>query len=135
VKNGTVECHLLWRDAVAPQQIQYVFSVKKREHFIGTFVSDTLPPVRIDVIHHKCDVVLRIQSKIFAFGNEHPDKLMVSLRGTFLIWGAGITVIDPGTSYTFLIEFNRLRIGKLTSVVGKANAENTGKQIMPENPI
>ena len=135
MKNGTVECHLLWRDAVAPQQIQYVFSVKKREHFIGTFVSDTLPPVRIDVIHHKCDVVLRIQSKIFAFGNEHPDILMVPLRGTFLVWGAGIAVKDAGPSHARPVEFDRFRVGELTSVVRKAYPENAGKPIVTKSPV
>jgi len=120
---------------VAPQQVQCFFAIKEREHFVGAFVPDTLPAVGIDVIHHKFDVVLGIPGKIGAFGDKHADEFMVAFRGPLLVWRAGVTIENAGAPHAVLVEFDRSRVGELASVVREANAENTGKQIMPEGPV
>lgn len=39
VKNGSMECHVLGRNFVAPKKIQNLLSIQKRKHIIRAFIS------------------------------------------------------------------------------------------------
>lgn len=58
MKNGLLECHILWGNLSAPKKFQHFFSVEESKHVVRAFVAETLPSIRIDVIHHKRDICL-----------------------------------------------------------------------------
>ena len=60
VKNGSIECHVLGRNFVAPKKIQNLLPIQKRKHIIRAFIPQTFPAVGIDMIHHKTDIFLRV---------------------------------------------------------------------------
>ena len=91
VKNGSIECHVLGRNFVAPKKIQNLLPIQKREHIIRAFISQTFPAVRVDMIHHETDILLRIGSKVSSFRKKTAYKFMVAFRRAFLVGRAWIT--------------------------------------------
>lgn len=85
VKNGSIECHVLGRNFVAPKKIQNLLPIQKRKHIIRAFISQTFPAVRVDMIHHKTDIFLRIGSKVSSFRKKTAYKFMVTFCGAFLV--------------------------------------------------
>ena len=67
VKNGSIECHVLGRNFVAPKKIQNLLSIEKIKYIIRAFISQTFPAVRVDMIHHETD---REQGQFFSEENS-----------------------------------------------------------------
>jgi hypothetical protein len=87
------------------------------------------------MVHHHGDISLSILAHISSFRDEIADELMVSFSGAFLEGGLRITEEDPGSAQTVRCEFNMCRIGKLTSIVSKAELENAGEPFMSQGLI
>ena len=110
VKNGSIECHVLGRNFVAPKKIQNLLSIEKRKYIIRAFISQTFPAVRVDMIHHETDLFLRIGSKVSSFRKKTAYKFMVTFRGALLIGSAWITIKNTGAQISLPVVFDCSRI-------------------------
>ena len=70
---------------MTPKKIQNLLPIQKRKHIIRAFISQTFPAVRVDMIHHKTDIFLRIGSKVSSFRKKTAYKFMVTFCGAFLV--------------------------------------------------
>ena len=129
-EHGFVQSHLLCWDGDASQQFKQITSVEEAEYIVRTFVAQTDPAVRIDMVHHEGNIVLGVLPDIRPLWDEVANELMVSFRRTLLVGSLRITVENPGSSETVRSELNMCRIRELASVVSKAEPEDAGKTVM-----
>ena len=81
---------------MAPKKIQNLLSIEKRKYIIRAFISQTFPAVRVDMIHHETDILLRIGSKVSSFRKKTAYKFMVTFCGAFLVGSTWITIKNTG---------------------------------------
>lgn len=117
------------------QQIQQILSIEECEHFIGRPVSEAFSPIRIDVIHHQADLILRVRRKVSPFRNKHADELVVAFCRTLLERRAGVTIKDTGSSFPLVVILNGCRVRKLCPVIGKAHPKDLREIIVSEQII
>lgn len=92
--------------------------MKKAEHLVMAAVVQLLSFIRIDMVHHQCDVCLRQVIKAASFGKDPADQLIIYFNRPFLVWSASVTIKYAGSlTGRFCPLFNRLRIRKLTAIV------------------
>ena len=80
------------------------------------------------MVHHECNIVLRILGQIRALWNEAANEFMVPFCRTLLVWSVWIAIENPGSSDTVhRIEFNGHRVGKLAAVICQTQPEDVFK--------
>ena len=79
--------------------------------------------------HDQVEILLGEMVEGSSPGQDAHQVFMGAFHSGFLVGHAGVTVVDPGTPLTFPIEFNRLGIGELGSVVGQKNGEEPAKDL------
>ena len=87
------------------------------------------------MVHHQGDILLGEPVKRSALGEEVPDKLMVPLSGTFLVWRRGVAVEQPCPAQSVFAKFNAQGVGEFTPVVGKAYLEQAGEAFPSQCPV
>ena len=108
--NGTVQCHIPGRNEAAAEKIKDLGAIEEPEHFIGRPVVQTFPAVRVYVIHHKVDVILRIFFERLSFWDEAAYKLVITFNRAFLPGRMWIAVKDPGAQVLFRVIFDGCRV-------------------------
>ena len=77
---------------------------------VRAFISQTFPAVRVDMIHHETDILLRIGSKVSSFRKKTAYKFMVAFRRAFLVGRAWITIKNAGAQISLPVVFDCSRI-------------------------
>lgn len=87
------------------------------------------------MIHHQADVVLRVDVKGSAFGNETADEFVIALSRTFLPGRLRIAVKDPGAAVPFRVQLDSRRIGELTAVIRKYDLKDLLEMVSADTVI
>ena len=117
------------------QQIQQILSIEECEHFIRRPVSEAFSSIRIDVLHHQADLILRVRRKVSPFRNKYMNKLMVAFRRPLLKMCAGITINNTGPSFTMTVILNGCRVRKFCPVISKSPPKDFREIIVSEQII
>ena len=111
------------------KRIQDLTSVLEFKNLIGTFVSQFLSGIRIDVTHHEIDLFLCIQADVGSLWDDSADQLMIVFAVGFLIRGTGVTVEHACSFVSLIILFDSHGIGKFAAVVCQKNREKLHKNV------
>lgn len=80
-------------------------------------------------------MILRIECKVCALGNDAPYKFVVILRSPFLVWGRRVTVKQAGPAVPLAVKLNPGWIGKFTSVISQDNRKELHEDIRSQFQI
>ena len=107
-------------------------TVKETEDVIRGLIAEAVSAVRIDVVHHKRDILLGVKAKVLSLGDEAADEFMISFTGSFLVRRGRVTIKEMSPTYTVRPEFDCRWIGEFRAIIGQKNIEETVEGISPE---
>ena len=119
------ERNVLRRNKSTAKQTEQFAAVKETEDVIRALIAKTVSAVRIDVIHHKGDILLGVQAKVLTLGNEAANELVISFTGSLLVRRGRIAVKEMSPTYAVGPEFNCSGIGEFRAIVSQEDPERT----------
>jgi len=123
------------------QLLSHIVTIVESKNLERGFATQGTSFVRVDVTHHKTDIILTEMVKGCTLRKNSPNKSVTILHIGFLIGCHRVAVKDTGAKRTILRKLHSFRIGEFAAVISKEYREQSAEVVMSKtlmqeiNPI